>query len=239
MLSGMNTSVDVSIDRASTIPVSDALVRWFLAVAVMVTPLVMMTWFALCPQYGNPACPTTATPLDAIVAFRGAPGPLLRLFLDVNLVVPYLFPLGFIGIALVAWRRAPWVTMLGLVFGWVSSIAWGYIADSNFMISRMATGGHDAEFAALYSSYISDLRLFVGVGGGWVLGHLFAYLLLGIALLRARVVPVWSGLLLVAAVPIMGPLAYGFGSNALQLLGYLMVAAACLPVARQLARRDS
>lgn len=239
MLSSMNTSVDVDFDRASTIPVSEALWRWFLAVAVVVTPLVMMSWFALCPQYGNPACPTTAMPLAAIVTFRSAPGGLLQLFLDVNLIVPYLFPLGFIAIAVVAWRRAPWLTTLGLAFGWVSSIAWGYIADSNFMISRMATGRHDAEFAALYSSYIGDLRLLVGVGGGWVLGHLLAYLLLGMALLRSRVVPVLSGLLLVAAVPIMGPLAYGFGSNALQLLGYLMVAVACLPVARQLARRRS
>jgi hypothetical protein len=239
MLQGMSTTVDIGIDRASGIPFSDALRRWFLAVTVVVTPLAMMAWFGLCPQYGNPACPTTATPLDAIVAFRDAPGVLLQLFLDVNLVVPYLFPLGFIGIALVAWRRAPMLTTVGLLFGWVSSIAWGYIADSNFMISRMATGGHDAEFAALYTSYIGDLRLLVGVGGGWVLGHLLAYLLLGIALLRARVVPVWSGLLLVAAVPIMGPLAYGFGANALQLLGYLMVAAACAPVAGQLARPRS
>jgi hypothetical protein len=63
--------------------------------------------------------------------------------------------------------------------------------------------------------------------------------LLGIALLRARVVPIWSGLLLMVAVPIMGPLAYGFGVNTLQLLGYLMVATACLPVARVLARPRS
>jgi hypothetical protein len=230
------STVDVSIDRSSRTPVSDAPWRWFFAVMVVVAPLVVTTWFALCPQYGNPACPTTATPLDAIIAFRAAPGALLQLFLDVNLVVPYLLPLGFIGIALATWRRAPWLTTLGLAAGWVSSIAWGYIADSNFMISRMAGGGHDAEFAALYSSYIGDVRLLVGVGGGWVLGHLLAYLLLGIALLRARVVPIWSGLLLMVAVPVMGPLAYGFGANALQLLGYLMVATACLPVARELAR---
>jgi hypothetical protein len=235
----MSTSTDVSIDRLSRGPGFDALWRWFFAVVVVVTPLAMTTWFALCPQYGNPACPTTATPLDAIVAFRAAPGALLQLFLDVNLLVPYLFPLGFIGIALAAGRRAAWLGMLGLAFGWVSSIAWGYIADSNFMISHMANGDHDVEFAALYASYIGDVRLLVGVGGGWVLGHLLAYLLLGIALLRARTVPAWSGILLIGAVPVMGPLAYGSGVNALQLIGYLMVAAACLPVARSLARSRS
>lgn len=218
---------------------SDRLRRWFFAAIVLVTPLVMTTWFGLCPQYGNPACPTTARPLDALIAFRSAPGTLLQLFLSVNLIIPYLFPLGFIGMGLVAWRRSPWLTVAGLVCGWTSAVAWGYIADSTFMITHMAVGGHDSDFAALYSAYIGDWHLYVGVGGGWVLGHLAAYLLLGIALLRSRTVPAWSGALVIAAVPIMGPLAYGFGLNALQLLGYLMVAAACLPVARELARPAS
>ncbi len=213
------------------------LLFWFFAVLIVVVPLVMASWFALCPQYGDPACPTNARPLDVFAAYRAAPPTLMQLFLLVNLAVAYLFPLGYIGMGLVSWRRSPRLTALGVVCGWLGAIAWGYIAGQIVLLAQMAQARHDTEFAALERAYFADWHL-LAVAIGWVAGHLLGYLFLGLAFLRAKVVPAWSALLVVAAVPIMGPFAYGFQQNVLQILGYLMVAVACIPAARTLISRS-
>jgi hypothetical protein len=209
------------------------LVFGFFAVMMIITPLVMASWFGLCPQYGDPACPGTARPQDFFPAVRSAPSALLHLFLVVNLVVPYVFPLGFIGLAMVSWRRSQWLTTLGLACGWIGSIAWGFIADELFIWTLMAGAHQDATFGALLQTDVADWHI-LAVGAGWVIGHLLAYLFLGIALLRGKAVPSWSGIFIIAAVPIMGPFAYGFKQNALQIIGYLMVSAACIPAAKSL-----
>ncbi len=211
------------------------LLLWFFAVLIVATPLVMAGWFALCPQYGDPSCPTNARPLAMLAAYRVAPAGLMQAFLAVNLAVAYLFPLGFVGMGLVAWRRSPWLTALGVGCGWLGAIVWGYIADQSFLLTDMAHAHHDAEFAALETAYFADWHI-LAVATGWGAGHLLGYLLLGIALLRSRVVPAWSAAMIVAAAPIMGPLAYGLNQNALQILGYLMVAVGCIPAARSLVR---
>src|SRR6266851_9127564 len=92
-----------------------------LAGCVALAPLTLASWFALCPQYGDPACPTNANPLAALAAYRSAPVPLMQAFLLVNAAVPYLFPLSYLGLGLVAMRRSPWLATLGLVSGWFGS----------------------------------------------------------------------------------------------------------------------
>ena len=61
------------------------LLIWFFAVVIVATPLLMASWFALCPQYGDPSCPTNARPLAMLAAYRIAPAGLMQAFLAVNL----------------------------------------------------------------------------------------------------------------------------------------------------------
>ena len=161
----------------------------------------------------------------------------MQLFLLINLAVAYLFPLGYVGMGLVSWRRSPWLTALGVVCGWLGAVAWGYIAGDSVLLVHMAQAGHDAEFAALQRAFFADWHV-LAVAIGWVVGHLLGYLFIGLAFLRAKVVPRWSGVLVVGAVPAMGPLAYGFQQSALQIVGYLMIAAACIPAASTLFSRS-
>jgi len=208
----------------------------FFAVVIVITPLVLMSWFALCPQYGDPACPGTANPIAYFPAVRSAPAILLQLFLVVNLVVPYLYPLSFIGMALVSWRSAPYLSVAGVTSGWLGSIAWGFIADELFVWTLLAGTHQDTLLGPLLKDDAANWHVLV-VGAGWVIGHLLAYVFLGIAFLRTRDLPKWSGILVIAAAPIMGPLAYGFKQNVLQLVGFAMVSAACVPAARALLAR--
>jgi hypothetical protein len=75
--------------------------------------------------------------------------------------------------------------------------------------------------------------------GGWIIGHLFAYVLLGIAFLRARVIPRWAAWLFIVSAPLMGPIAYGAKLGLLQILGFALVFIASVPAAiAMLQRRD-
>ena len=65
----------------------------------------------------------------------------------------------------------------------------------------------------------------------WLFGHLLGYVLLGIALARARAIPLWAACLIIASAPLMGPIAYGTGLGILQVLGYVLVFIGSIPAA--------
>src|SRR6266581_2694775 len=146
---------------AASEPAYRRLHRAFFAFCIILAPLLVSGWFALCPQYGDPTCPSSVNHLSVLVAYRAA-NPLL---------------------------------------------------------------------ATLENSYFSISPEAYVMAAGWVVGHLLGYVLLGIALARARLVPQWAAWLLVASAPLMGPIAYGTGLGILQVLGYVLVFIGSIPAA--------
>jgi len=128
-------------------------------------------------------------------------------------------------------KRAPWLSTIAIACGFVGSIPWGAFADQSFLLNAMAHLRHDTLFATLVNSYFSINPEAYVMSAGWVIGHLFGYVLLGIALARARVIPQWAAWLIVASAPLMGPIAYGTGLGILQVLGYVLVFIASIPAA--------
>ena len=192
----------------------------------------MAGWFALCPQYGDPACPnTSADPLAVLTAFRTAPPFLMNVFLIINPIVPYLYPVSYIALGLLAMKRAPWLATIGIVGGFVGAIPWGTIADQMYMLNTMAHLGQSSNSIPLMNSYLSVNPVVYIVAGGWIFGHLLGYVFLGIALARARAIPQWAAWLIVASAPIMGPIAYGTRIGWIQVFGYLMAFIGSIPAA--------
>lgn len=204
-----------------------------LAVIVVAAPVLAAAWFGLCPEYGNPGCPG-GSPALAIQTYRDAPASLLQAFLAVNLVMPYVYPLSYLALGLAALSRSNVLATLGMAAGWVGSVPFGPFSDQSGLLTAMASLHFDAQYAALIGVAMRDPHL-LAVATGWVVGHLLGYVLLGAALLRSDRVPRWTGAVLIAAAFAIGPLAYGTGVNALQVGGYLAVAAASMPLARALA----
>jgi len=64
-----------------------------------------------------------------------------------------------------------------------------------------------------------------------VVGHVAGYLLLGIALARAKAISRWAAWLIAVSAVIMGPIAYGTKLGLLQVIGYAMVFAGSVPAA--------
>ena len=210
--------------------------RWFriaLAAAVLVAPLIMALWFSSCPQYGDPTCPSKENPLAAMAAFRSAAPLWLHVFLVLTMLAPYVYPLSYVGLGAAAFRGAPTLASLGVAAGWFGSVSWGFISDIMLQLNTAMQTRQDAGYAALQLHYITNLHVLT-IGGFWVIGHLFGYILLGVALLRARIGPRWASWLMIASAVVMGPITYGSNIGGLQVLGFLGVFVASGPAARNL-----
>lgn len=204
--------------------------RCLLALVVVTAPLVMAGWFAACPQYGDPACPSSAAPLAVINAFRNANSQVQQLFMLLNLIAPYIYPLSYLILGMLAINKSPWLATLGMVCGWCGGIAWGFIADTMLHISVFAQSGADQTFIVHENGFFATPYV-LAIATGWVLGHMLGYVFIGIALFRARVIPRWASILLILSAPVMGPLAYGSKLGMVQIAGYLMVLIASIPAA--------
>jgi hypothetical protein len=209
-------------------PVYRKLHRILFAVCIVLGPLLMSMWFGLCPEYGNPACPvgTNAT----LAAFRVANPLLLQIFFAATFILAYIYPLSYIGLGRLAMKRSPWLSTIGVACGFVGSIVWSLFAGETFWLNGMARLSHDTLFLMLGKAYVADWEVFV-MHGGWVIGHLLAYVLLGIALARARAIPLWAAWLIILSAPLMGPIAYGTGLGQLQILGFVLVFIGSVPAA--------
>lgn len=157
------------------------------AACIVLAPLTLSMWFTLCPQYGNAACPSSS----ALPAFRAANPTLMGIFLTASAIVPYIYPLSYLGLGILAMKRSPWLATIGIILGWLGSIAWGFIAEQMFIGNDLANLGNDQIAGTILNAYSSTWQTYV-VATGWVLGHLLAYVFLGVALLRAGVIPRWG-----------------------------------------------
>jgi len=214
--------------QGQAVPLVYRLQRIFFAVCMLLAPLTVSLWFGLCPEYGNPACPvgTSAT----LVAFRAANPLLLQLFFVVTVLAAYIYPLSYIYLGRLAMKRSPWLATIGIACGFVGSVVWSLFAGETFWINSLAQLGFDTQLPMLGKAYVANWGVFV-MHGGWVIGHLLGYVLLGIALARARVIPLWAAWLLIVSPLLMGPLAYGTGLGLLQVLGYVLVFVGSVPAA--------
>jgi hypothetical protein len=228
------SSIPHQAQQKQTTPVISRLQLWFFALCLLLAPLTVSLWFGLCPEYGNPACPvgTGAT----LAAFRADNPLLLQLFFVLAFISAYIYPLSYIGLGRLAMKRSPWLSSIGMALGFIGSVVWSLLMGESFWVNAAAHVNGNTQFFLLGKTYVSNWAVFA-MHGGWIIGHLLGYVLLGIALLRARVIPRWAAWLLIVSPLLMGPLAYGTGLGLLQVLGYVLVFIGSVPAAIALLKR--
>ena len=218
-------------------PAYRKLYRTFFALCILLAPLILSLWFGLCPTGVNDAaCPDMASSLAVFAAFRAMNPQLMQIFFLCSLLIPYLYSLSYVGLGLLAMKRSPWWATIGMVCGFAAGIVWAAIADSIVMLFSMAQNGLNPLFVTVEHHYYS-YWLILTFGAFWVIGHLLGYVLLGIALLRARAIPRWAAWLFIVSAPIMGPIAYGINVGLLQILGYVLVFIGSIPAALAMLKR--
>jgi len=224
-----------SYQQQTADPVYHKFQRVILAVCIILAPLALSSWFVLCPQYGVPRCPETTD--AALAAFRAVNPLLMQWFFFVTLVAAYLYPFSYLGLGLAAMKRSPWLATLGIACGLIGSLPWTAIVEQVILINGTAHMEGSAISLALLNQTTSTWPIIV-LFLGWVIGHLLGYVLLGIALGRARVIPWWAASLLIGGA-FFQAISYPAHQGILQVFGFVLVLLGSIPTAlAMLKRRD-
>jgi hypothetical protein len=164
-------------------------IRIVLAVGAVGGPLGYLVGGTLSPSIH-------ASGAEAVTAAAEADPVLNGLHMVAFVAASYLLPIGAVGLAMVAYRRRPWLATIGglmAVVGWLPFSALTALDD---LINRAEGQG---AFATLIDRFSTDpvMSSFLIV---YVVGHLVAYVLLGIALRDD--IPRWAAWCMIASSPV-------------------------------------
>jgi hypothetical protein len=171
----------------------------------------------------------TAWAASIFAQFQAASQWCIQLFLYLIAVTPFFFPLSFLALGLLTMRRSPTLATIGTAFGLIGSVPWGVFIAQEALVAVMAQQGNSAAFVSLWNSVSSEGAVIL-LQYSWVIGHLLGYLLLGIALMRARAIPRWAAWLFIISVPLQ-MIAYPTQQGIFQILGFVLVFLGSLPAA--------
>jgi hypothetical protein len=202
-----------------------------LAGFVLLAPAILTTTFALDPTGGVLSGWTTT-----FAQVRAASALHLNSWLILSLFAAYLAPLGILGLGLAAMQRSPWLATAGMAAGWIGSIPWSMFAMV-FSLTIVLAHEPTSEATRIIEALSGTAPVLI-LQGGWVIGHLLGYVLLGLALARSRVIPAWVTGLMIAGVPLQMAAYAPPHRGYLQVIGFALIFVASLPVARSLLKRS-
>ncbi|MGH7921008.1 MAG: hypothetical protein ACREQM_13850, partial [Candidatus Dormibacteraceae bacterium] len=144
-------------------------------------------------------------------------------------VASFLLPVGAAGLGLLAYRRTPWLATIGGLLGVVGWLPFSALAALDDLARTIAQLPNRHGYAALLDRFTNDAVMSTYLFA-YVILHLVAYVLLGVALRRARVLPLWAALAMIVSSPLTiaafafhgsGRVAVGVAALALLLIGSL------------------
>jgi hypothetical protein len=168
--------------------------RTFFAAGIGLAPLTLTLYNVLSPFLRGNGQAAIAANLAADPVTNG-------LHLAFGFATGLLLPIGFLGMALLAMGRSPWLATLGGMLGLVGWMPWSALMAREALTLDMAQLGGGPQFAALGDRFNSDGAMTFSLVLH-IIAHLVSAVPLGIALWRARAVPVWSAWALVLTSPL-------------------------------------
>lgn len=134
--------------------------------------------------------------------------------------------LGIIGLVRLAIRRSPWLAMTG---GMLALAGWGTLpiwAGQDSLTYFMGQLGPNPQLIQLWNQFnttATNTYLYI-----FIIGHLVGPLLLAIALRRARLIPLWSPIVIAASIP-LHVLTFVTGARYFDPIAYALLAGALVP----------
>jgi hypothetical protein len=218
------STTDTEQQAAADRPAYRKLQSAVLAVCLVLAPLVIALGFALDPELGVPHWGSIT-----ILAWQHANPLRIQWLFIVNLITLYVFPLSYLGLGLLALKRSPWLATIGIACGLMGSLPWPLFLTTESLIYNIVHMGNSAAFIDLLAR-VSSVWEIAFLQYSWVLGHLLGYVLLGIALIRARTIPLWASCLIIIGVPFQ-MIAYPANQGIFQILGFVLIFIASIPAA--------
>lgn len=180
---------------ASPVPGLQRVVRLLAAVAVVGGPLGYLLGGVLEPAAHADGQVTIAANAAANPAANTA-------HLAAFMIASFLLPVGVAALAWLAHRDAPFLATIGGILGVLGWLPFSALTALDDLAVAMARAPRVVSYAALWDDFAYDavMNTYLIV---YILAHLVAYVLLGIALHRARVVPAWAATAMVASSPVL------------------------------------
>ena len=226
------TSSALACPTVSPSPGPQRLVRALAAVAVVGGPLGYLV--------GGVLEPAAHADGRATIAANAAANPATNIaHLTAFMIASFLLPVGVVALAWLAYRGAPWLATIGGILGVLGWLPFPALTALDDLAVAMARAPRGATYAALWDGFAYDavMNTYLIV---YILAHLVAYVLLGVALYRARTIPAWAATAMIASSPVLiaafvlpGQLATAGLAVATASVGLLILAS--LPAARALA----
>lgn len=160
---------------------------------------------------------------------------------DVHLVAyvaaSFLLPVGAAALGWLAYPGSPWLATFGGVLGVVGWLPFAALTALDELARTMAGLPDSIGYADLYSRFETSpvMLLYLHV---YVIAHLLAYVLLGIALRRPRTVPRWAAWAMIASSPVTmaGFVLPGRPVSTVGIAGLALLVVGCLPATRAMLR---
>ena len=149
----------------------------------------------------NPAVGGIGAGAANIAANAAADPTTNQLHIAVYVLETFVLPASVVGLAGLALRRSPWLATIGGGLGLIGWLPWSALAAQDDLTFQMAQMGGGPLFVELWNRFTTD-RTMGALTLIYVICHLSAYVLLGIALGRARIIPPWAAWSLVLTSPI-------------------------------------
>lgn len=206
--------------------------RWFFASCIVLGPLVVFLYGFLNPT------PLHVTNGAVAIAVNAAANPLAnQLHLAMGVVLSFLLPLWYLGIAWLALRRAPWLATSAGLLALVGWIPWSALIGQEALTATMAQMGNSTQFAALWEAYNGSgvLTAYLLI---YIVGHLLSAVLLSISLGRSHTVPAWVAWAMALTSPLQ-IVTFLVHQLAVGIVVALLWFASSLPIARALLRGDA
>lgn len=214
------------------VPSHVTFLRWYFASCIVLGPLVAFLYGFLNPT------PLHVTNGAVAIAVNAAANPAAnQLHLALGVVLSFLLPLWYLGIAWLALRRAPWLAAIGGLLGLVGWIPWSALIGQEALTATMAQMVNSAQFATLWEAYNGSgvLTAYLLI---YIVGHLLSAVLLGIALGRSHLVPAWAAWALALTSPLQIVI-FVMHQLAVGIVVALLWLASSLPIAQSLLRGDA
>lgn len=185
------SSVRYLSPQQKAVPLLSRLHRWFFAVCIVLGIGATLVLVATSPQYYSlqNGIPTM------VATFATANPTLLQAHLLSGVFVVYLLPVSLLSMAWLAMRRAPWFASIVLLVVFIGIVPVAAFSAQDALTADLAHMGSDPFFITIAQQFNDDgVMSYYNVM--FLLGTVFAPMLVGIALWRARVVPIWAAALL-------------------------------------------
>jgi hypothetical protein len=136
-----------------------------------------------------------------IAAFATANPVTNGLHLGGFVLASFLLPVSIVGMARLAMQRSPWLAVSGAVLGLIGWLPFSALTAQEDLTLQMARLGGGDLLATLWEQFNNDpiMTFYLVV---YIAGHLAAYVVLAIALRRARVIAGWAAWTLAASTPL-------------------------------------